>query len=576
MNLYFWKVQQKRVEIVQTNWILHLIPPVVQVETPEARYRITGTGISYRMAKPLPEQLTGCPFPGLVLELAVRGFLFRNRAKLPWLIVAVAALIVAFYGASAWLIIEHPAAGEMLQNALWSALLWTVSICATLASVRMFVGFRNSAKYVYESELARIQETKELTAGPAPEIDLGEDILVIQKEGESGADFETRLAGVRMNLQPGEWAVAFCFRHPTGTIWTSPTATTLFQRNTPPFQNEHWKEDQLIVPPNAVFHREEYPDFRWYCETFAHYYKGWAPAYKIESADKGDAANTWLANVKLKSAAVLLCLFCSFTSFGQSAAAVQSAIGTRIREIPEQGADVSYMFQKKVLNRIGNGRSSYVELLTSLPTYKDCCHGDLIAIYNGENIVAKGPAAETVADAPKTKAAAMRSTSAIPPSEVTPGAGWQMPDSLSSAQMAEDTKHQIWRATDAAGKGIKPWWDVVMFTLWQVFPFLIILGALSWLFAGVCAREGMYTLHKHARRVLAIDALAVAGVLLVNFLLVAVGMGFGPFALSLIAAGETYAAYVLVTWLVPDFRPAPGNEPRGRAAYFDQSRQLPG
>jgi hypothetical protein len=142
--------------------------------------------------------------------------------------------------------------------------------------------------------------------------------------------------------------------------------------------------------------------------------------------------------------------------------------------------------------------------------------------------------------------------------------------------MAEDTKHQIWRATDAAGKGIKPWWDVVMFTLWQVFPFLIILGALSWLFAGVCAREGMYTLHKHARRVLAIDALAVAGVLLVNFLLVAVGMGFGPFALSLIAAGETYAAYVLVTWLVPDFRPAPGNEPRGRAAYFDQSRQLPG
>lgn len=572
MSLSFLKVQKKSAKVVQKNWILHLFPPIVQVETDEARYRVTGTGITYRMAQPLPEQLTGCPFPGLVLELAVRGFLFRHREKLPWIIVMVAALTVALYAASTWLILEHPAAGEMLQNALWTALLWTVSICATLAAVRMFQGFRNSAKYVWESELARVQETKELTAGPAPEIDLGEDILVMQKEGESGPDFEKRLAGVRMNLQDGEWALAFCFRHPTCAIWKSPTDALIIQRNEPPFQNEHWTEDQLIVPANAVFNVEQYPDFRWYCESFAYYYRAWAPAYKIESAEKGDAANTWLNTVKLKGAAMLLFLLCSFASFGQSAEAVKKATATL--RVPEQGTEISYVFAKKTMGRVGNGRSNYAELLKSIPTYKDCYHGALIAIYNGETVVAKGPGAETVADAPKTKEAAMRPTSAIPAEQVPPQRGWQMPDSASNAEMAERVKFEAWRAADGAGKLGMPWIDVVFFILLLMAPALIIFGYLLRFGANFFASEGMLLPHKWCRAGLAYIVFVGVGATLLWVMILSYKLGAPVWALVIIAGAEAWLATQISKWLVPNFSPAAGNGLINRRGAYENNPHL--
>jgi hypothetical protein len=151
---------------------------------------------------------------------------------------------------------------------------------------------------------------------------------------------------------------------------------------------------------------------------------------------------------------------------------------------------------------------------------------------------------------------------------------YSLPDSSAMADMAERARFEVWRATEAVGQGVEPWWGVVMYTLWRVFPLLIVLGGVAWLFAGVCAREGMYTLHKQSRKAFAIIALSVAAVLLVNFLLMAVGMGFGPFGLSMIAAAETYAAYLIVTWLVPDFNPAPGNQPRGRGYYQEKGQSL--
>jgi fatty acid desaturase len=143
------------------------------------------------------------------------------------------------------------------------------------------------------------------------------------------------------------------------------------------------------------------------------------------------------------------------------------------------------------------------------------------------------------------------------------------------ADMAEQVRYEIWKATEAAGQGVKPWWDVVMYALWRVFAFLLIALCLSWLFAGVCAKEGMYALHKQSRRAFAVILLSVAAIVLTNFLLMAVSAGFGPLGLTLVAATETFIAYKVVTWLVPDFRPALGNEPR-RGGFDGQYPQLPG
>jgi hypothetical protein len=366
MNLYFWKVQQKSVEIVQTSWILHLIPPVVQVETREGRYRVTGTGISYRMAKPLPEQLTGCPFPGLVLELAVRGFLFRHRAKMPWVFVGVTAISVAIYAASAWLLIEHPAAGEMLQNTLWNALLLSIAVCVPLAALRMFKGFRDSANHVWQSELARIDEVQELPTGEPATLDIGTDIFVFQYKDESPTDFLKRVEAVQINLPSGVWAVTMRFRDPLFHILTGKTKAETWNRNLPPFHPETTPEENRIVPTYAVFDSEDYEDFEWYLNEFALQYRRWAPAYKAEKSG-ADAFTTWKDGIK-SITITLLFLLCSFASFAQSAAAVQKA--TAGIKPPAQGADISYMFAKKTMGRIGNGRLNYTDLLKSIPTYQ--------------------------------------------------------------------------------------------------------------------------------------------------------------------------------------------------------------
>lgn len=573
MNLYFWKVQRNSAEIVQTNWILHLSPPVVQVETPGTVYRITGTGVTYKMSKPLPEQLTGCPFPTLVLELAVRGFLFRHRSKMPWFLFAVVFLAIGIYAASAWMLIEHPAAGEMVQNALWNALLWTVAICATLAAVRMYQGFSNSAKYVWQSELARMNEVRELPAGEPLPLDLGADVFVAQKNGESAADFLARVDGVRNNLEPGVWAVVMAFQDPLFIILTSPTKAEIYNRATPPFHADGTPEDERMVPTYAVFDSEEYEDFEWYLKVFAAHYRRWVPAFKSQyvAAAGGNAASTWFDTLKAKAAVFLFLLFAGGLS-AQSADAVQKA--TANLPVPKQGQEISYVFSKKTMGRVGNGRSGYAELLKGIPTYRDCCHGPLIAVYNGETVVAKGPGAEEVADKPTTRAAAMRPVSAIPPDQVEPGGGWQMPDSATNAAMAERVKFEAWRAADGAGRLGMPWIDVVFYLLLLLAPVLIILGYLLRFGAGFFASEGMLEPHKWCRAGLAYIVFIGVGATLLWVMIASYKLGVPPWALVVIAGIETWLATKVSKWFVPDFRPAAGNGIINRRGAYENGPGL--
>jgi len=556
--------QNKSVEPVQKRWFLHHRPPFVEVRANDGHtYRIMSdlktSVLIGTHALPAP----ACPFPALGLLTNLYLVLYRMRKQIAYTVAGLILLFVAATATAVYLLSAHPAMGEMLQNALISALLLLISVSTAAYGSYIIYLFLRSSENVFREIVADVKEQKQLGAGAETmpgDYDISPDILMMQGADETHADFVNRLEEAKSSAGHGIWVLALAWRTPVGTIWQTPTKSMLFARNAPPFQNETWTDEQRICPANAVFDTETHAEFDAYVQDFVFYYRKWAPINKATSDDRAEAGRNWLESVRARTtAACVAILLCASGIAAQSAKAVADALGKN-NVVPELHADVSYQFEKKTLGRVGNGKSDYVQLLKNIPAYRDCCHGALIAVYKNGDLVAKGSAAGEVAAKPAEQMRE-RGTSAIAPETVPGFTLADIPDSSGMATMAEKAKRQIDQIGTIAGQSIRPWWEVVMHGLWTAFPFLLIAGAIAWLFAGVCAREGMYDLHKQSRRALAVIALAVAAVLLVNFLLIAVGMGFGPLGLSIIAAIETYIAYRLVTWLVPDFTPAAGNEP---------------
>lgn len=549
MKLDFIAMQKRCVETVQNALFLHQKSPI-DLKGPH--------GYTYRLHPTKGLRVLIGDSEYCVPGSSVYDMLNSQRKKAKALI-ALLLIPLALIATGAVLILSHPASGEMMGNALMSGLLLLISVCFAGFGAYMAYNIWRSCRTVFAEEVQRWAAQKELPAQAASALDISPDILVVQRPGEDSAAYACRVEEAVSESGHGVWVLAMAQGEPAGQIWMSPTKAATFFRNDPPFQSAEWTDDQRIVPLNYTPVGESNAEFMQYVNDFVYYYRMWAPIRKAADVEQNDGGRTWIGHIRAKSAAVLIVLAMACTGlFAQAAAQVEQAIGTGIRNVPLMGADISYQFQKKTLGRIGNGKSNIVELLTAIPAYRDCCYGPLVAVYVDGDLVAKGNATGDVAQNTTTAQAMRPQGSAIPPERVK---GFQMPDSAGMVTMAERAKRQIDEIGLVAGQSIRPWWEVVMHTLWIAFPFLIIAGAVCWLVAGVCAREGIYDLHKYARRGLAIIALSVAGILLVNFLLIAVSMGMGPLGLPIVAIIETLIAYKLVTWLVPDFTPAYGNEP---------------
>lgn len=499
-----------------------------------------------------------------------------NRDKLPVYVLSVFGLAAALVISGLSLAAFSPYAGEIFSNFLIrvgliiNITLAIATACVVAAAFMYNFGAGVNASFFVEST----QRLLGRGSGAWTEPDISPDILICTREGETADEYKARLADARNAANDMQIVVALGLRIPNGIIYADGTRKD-FAREMPPFQTPEWTEEQMIVPLNTYFVNESWADFTEYVSKFCYYFREYSARVKLRKQNDPAQRNRVFDNM-ITSLCISAFLLLTATAGAQSAAAVERAIGTGIRNIPEMGSDISYQFEKKTLGRIGNGRSNYVELLRNIPAYRDCCHGSLIAVYKDGDLVAKGVAAGEVTSSAPTDKMRPRGTSAIEPDRVPGFSLADIPDSNSMVSMAEQAKRQIDQIGAIAGQSIRPWWEVVMHALWTAFPFLLIAGAICWLFAGVCAREGIYDLHKYARRALAIIALFVSAILLVNFLLIAVAMGLGPFGLSVVAAFETYIAYRLVTWLVPDFRPARGNMPvSDLRGHYDNPR-LPG
>lgn len=485
----------------------------------------------------------------------------KNKDRWPRYLVLTACAGCALFLASAMLTAVHPYGSEIAQNALIgvglfiNAALAAISVLLIVAAFAWQFGKGISIEFITPGNL--------LPSG-WQEPDISPDILIVSRPGETREETKARFELARESASPSQWVVVIPYQHPAGIIMESPMRVRDFVRTSPPFQSEDWTPEQRVCPPNTFFVNETEREYREYINRFAAYFREWSARVKFH----GETNNAVKLEI-LRAAVALLFVLFSVALPAANREDLQRAIGKNIREIPASGAQVEFMFANgKTHFRTGDGKRNYIQLLEGLPGGFRYPAAAFIAVTKNGELVAKADAAGEVAT---TKEAAMR-----PYSQAVEVPSMEIPDSARMAEAADRAKVQILELSEQAKKASAPWWEVVMFAFWQAFPFLILLGALSWFAAKVFASEGMYEAHKYARYSFAMLATAAGGVLLVNMLLAAISAGAGPFPLTVIAVVETYIAYRVVSALVPDFRPSSGNAPmRHRGGDDNPTLYLP-
>lgn len=520
--------------------------------------------------------MTGPAFPAKMLQKTIYLHLFhylnlRRNLWVPAIIFSVLAGI-AIGIAGMFLTFAHPAVGEIFNNFMIQVFLIIVSVLAACAALVIAYGFWRSAGEITQdmpleyTPLQRLMSAfglrltypAQLPASTWQPISIAPDTLICNQPGEPDEAFKERAkrainAAGRLN-----WTVVIPKGSPVLHIVAGPTDSKTFPRTKPPYQGENWTEDQRICPANARFIDEKQEEYQEYIDRFTEHFREWSGIQKFTA----DPEPTTKIILKALSALAFVLFFLPGLS-GQKAAQVSAALGAKAADIPPAGSRLVYMFDAHESRRRGNGKSGYIDLLKGLPNYLDDGGGKFIYLSVNDRIICRGNAVQEVAEQPRTRGEAMRPqrASAVMPDEPT---GFSMPDSAGMVEMSERAKYEIWKAKQMLAAASRPWWEVVMFAFWSVFPFLIVTSALSWLVAGVAAKEGMYEMHKWARYIFACIALLAGGILLINCLLFAMYYGASAGWLTVIALGETWIAYRVVTALVPDFRPAAGNSPMRR------------
>jgi len=526
----------------------------------------------------------------------------NERVKTALLIGGVSAVGQLFVTVT--LAVVHPSTGEILQNALLSVGLALNALLAGLAALMLFAvfawNFRKGVRVEFSAPAWR-----ELPAPAIVEPSAPGDIFVFTRSGESADDFNARLSDAIGQASLSRWVVIIQKGNPIGMIYSADEggqAAKEFDRHFPPFESPGLPELNRCAPEWAVFTQETEAAYREYVRRFSAGWAEWAPLQKLSDETtirrKTEVFTDISANIARAVSVVLLLLF-SVGIFAQSKTRqVDEALGTRIREIPNAGESVTFVFQEgrkeKSYHRSGDGRKTYTELLQTtggLFPYNDE-GGQLLYVEKSGEVVARASAVQDVL--PRTNVGpgngyVTESYTGDPvrPRPVADGSVIQpepeqyrqlaMPDSSKSAAMAERMKYEIWRAGEYGGRLAKPWWEVVMEAFWVLYPILIILATIAWICARVFSSEGMLYEHKAARRTLVYILLIIAGVMAINTLVWAISIRMHPLGVTGLALAISGIAWYIVSRLSPNFDPAPGNEPeRGQAnggSYYPAARR---
>lgn len=455
--------------------------------------------------------------------------------------------------AATWLTYNSPSVGEIVQNTIITAGAWALIFASMFFGAIIVIGFTRSAVRVWkeESERMPLLIRRELPAA-LPTFDLGNDVLIVRYPGDDSDTFLDKVEAARRQTTADRWVVVFQFRNPWAAIYTQPGVDDIvFSREDPPFQAADWPDEYKVAQPGQWFSDESEKAFADYVAKSVPYLREWLPMKKI-TVDMQNAGRTVL-NLVRHSANVLLFVLFASGLFAQKAEQVSAT--PVANQVPASGQQIAFIFAQSDIYRTADGQKTYLDLLKNTPMFRDGGGGKLVAIMAGQKSVWKANQTGEVAAA-KTRDEIMRGTA-----ETSAPVEYSLPDSTTSAEMAERVKYQIWLASQQAGKMARPWWEVVMYAFGIALPLFIVGIALGRFASEFFAEEGMLREHKIVRAWLAILVVITVGVGLLEVLLLSMWAGMHPVALSVLALLEAWLANRLAGWLVPDFRPSAGNAP---------------
>lgn len=352
-------------------------------------------------------------------------------------------------------------------------------------------------------------------------LSISPDTLFYQTNGETMAEFAARVSAFTPTM--AEWGVLVKRGELQVTVLT-PGAGIHFEREDEPFL-PMLKEDE--PRPRGVDHlNETQEDFEKYCYWLSLHLKPWTTIKKYEHAPNEahkTAVEILKAEAKTVTVALSFLLFC-LPVFGQSKARqVDEVLGTRIREIPESGEKITFVFREgskdKYYERTGDGKSEYTDLLqktSGLVKYNDQ-GGELVAIMKNGEAIAKAAHVERVNEVPKQKSPVApngavylppnntgdpirpRGTLQGPDVENTPvtdeSPRYHFPDSSQTAATLEDAKEVITGWKGKFWEQIKPIWSFVMWLFSSVVIMLICFIGLFRYVAKTAANESLVSIY---------------------------------------------------------------------------------
>ena len=545
---------------------------------------------------------------GALINMAVTDtaeYVAQNRQLIPLTIITAARIALGIVLATFSLHIISTAYGEIAEEIVLQA----GAAIAVLAFLVVFIimayglflswGHLRATWHEPQAEKpAKLLSAKAAQTWVAP--DIFPDILVADFDRVSAFQ---KAEDAKEKASYHKWAVIIPRNSTAGTIrMATPETTILFQRGKEPFADI--VPPELSLPVGLDHINEDEKQYQQYVTWFCKYYVQWRDTAKLEAkTDRADRTilEVMEAHAKAVTAALCFILLC-LPAFGQSKIRqVDEALGARIREIPQAGEKITFVFEEggkeKYYNRTGDGKSEYTELLqrtTGIVRYNDN-GGELVAVLKGAETVARGNMVERVNLSPSTASSrespngyATQSVTSDPirPRGAIPTAGeiaetprtdipmeMTFPDSAEMVDRVDRMQYEMYKAGQYANSVIRPWWELFMWAYWDWFWLICIVTGVSWLFASSFATEGFWSVHRNAKIILLGVTVASASIFIVNIILWAKWIGIGPFWLAVITGVLCGSAYWLLIKINPDFRPAPGNDARAQDDPYAHQRQ---
>ncbi len=244
----------------------------------EYRFRVMENGETSVLVHGMEFPVSGCPIPERLALANFQFFLFRYRKVWPVLIASIVLLVLLQW--LLWLLPDSPLT-EMKWNFVALFSFWMNTALIVTASAPLFV-------LVAREVILSLIALKPNSALELAEInfDLGKDILIDSKEGETREQFTSRIEEAKKNITHGVWVVVIAFRNPGGVVITKGESEKIiyssdsFLRETPPYETKDFQGE--TERKGFRFSEESFGEYRNYLSRFCFYFPEYAKARKVE------------------------------------------------------------------------------------------------------------------------------------------------------------------------------------------------------------------------------------------------------------------------------------------------------